>query len=625
MSGPGSRQSPNAFRSTSWCVSVSLGPKTVTLSIGRQSDYPANVLATPRHVDSVVVATLVKERLVTWSAIDWLADLLTKTLGRKIFPEQIRHSGLKDRWAVTTQSIVIFGVTVEELRRVNWSHSPGRAGFFLKDIHWHDGRRRLHTGADEKRNRVFTEAIATVRGANTRMPFTQLRDSIIARVRPQVVKALGRDIRPECFTLKGSGNDYRLQISHVSAAEVDAIKWDPREEVSLQHVRLLRSNTLSKGDHQNNRFELKIVVKGHDSDAVSDYLMPLMERLERRSFCIPNAINFQRLAARQLGHMHGYTLITGDFAAPDGVHAFGTASEAALYRFLTEVSGRENAGAEQMRKDMEPHWLYDFSGMQQKLLRSYRQLNMSVEYKVVERLADVDKYRGDFQEVVRSMSEEVSMWVAAWHSWWWNQVLVRKLPHWIREMDQSAAARVKSQALECVCTEQAKAEHQKLRCECSCDDQRCQTCKRRSRLPSCARCKLDARAQSFNALQKGIPILLDTPQARQYYERLSYCRDALEQLGKADDFVRHQFLRPRGNTPWRKAFIRIDDLNYDVAREQIDNVEQTVVNLQFNLPSGAYATTFLGFLFELEEPNRGAVRNPASPDSDTPDLVDETE
>lgn len=601
------------------------GLKDRYLSNGPESDYPAEVLATPRHADSVVMATLVKERLVTWAAIDWLADLLTKVLGRKVYPEQVRHSGLKDRWAVTTQTILIFGVTVEELNRVNWPYTPGKTGFFLKDIHWHDGRRRVHPTADDKRNRVYTEVVATiVRNADTRM-IALSREAVLERIRGQVGTVLGRMLRPDNVTLKDVCGEQRVHISHVTATEIASVNWPAELGFSLKDARLYKTNALSKGDHRQNRFELKIIVKDKSSAQVSEYLNPLLEKLERYQFCIPNAINWQRLAARQLGHLHGYTLITGDYKAPSGVHDFGSASEAALYRFLHEVSGRENPAAEQMRRDMEPHWLYDFPGMKQALLRSYRQLNMSVEYKVVERLADIDKYRGDFQEVVRSMSEEVSMWIAAWQSWWWNHVLVRKLPHWVREMDEAASARKELQSLECTCSTGVKTEQTALRGACACDDHRCSTCQKRSRLAHCRKCKLESTVKRVNPLQKGIPLLMDTPQAREYYSRLSYCRDALDQLGQADGFVRNQFLKPRGNTPWRKAFIRVEGFRHDVGTEQVDGVEQTVVNLQFELPSGAYATTLLGFMFELEEPNKGAIKA-ANPDADeVVDLVEETE
>ncbi|WP_457831296.1 hypothetical protein, partial [Staphylococcus aureus] len=74
------------------------------------------------------------------------------------------------------------------------------------------------------------------------------------------------------------------------------------------------------------------------------------------------------------------------------------------------------------------------------------------------------------------MHEEVSMWVAAWQSWWWNRVLVRKLPHWTKEMDEVATAREKLVSLECNCSDACKAEEKRLRCECSCDDNRCKTC-----------------------------------------------------------------------------------------------------------------------------------------------------
>jgi tRNA(Glu) U13 pseudouridine synthase TruD len=583
------------------------GFKDRYLTIGQESDYPAAVLETSRHADSVVVATLVKERLVTWAAIDWLADLLTKVLGRKIWPEQIRHSGLKDRWAVTTQTIIIFGVTVEELNRIHWPHTPGKTGFFLKDIHWHDGRRRVHPTADDKRNRVYTETEAVViseRGLK--------RETIIERVRRQLCKGLSRDLRLEDVKFKDGQSGMRVYVSHATASDVGAIEWPAELGVRLKDVRLSKSNALSKGDHRQNRFQLKVVVKNQDVSTVENYLVQPLAKLER-------------LAARQLGHLHGYTLVTGDYKAPHGVHEFGTAAEAALYRFLTEVSGRENPAAEQMRRDMEPFWLYDFDGMKSKLQRSYRQLNMSVEYKIVERLADTDRYRGDFQEVVRSCSEEVSMWVAAWQSWWWNRVLVQKLPHWIREMEEVATARAKMGSLSCTCNADVKTENHKLRCQCSCDHDRCHICQKRNRLNTCQKCKLEGKVRRFNPLQKGIPLLMDSPQSREYYGRLSYCRDGVQQLDCADNFVRNQFLKPRGNTPWRKAFIRIEGLQHSVATELVDGVEQTVVNLQFELPSGAYATTFLGLLFELEEPNKGAKTTGAAPDSDAADLNEETE
>jgi tRNA(Glu) U13 pseudouridine synthase TruD len=121
---------------------------------------------------------------------------------------------------------------------------------------------------------------------------------------------------------------------------------------------------------------------------------------------------------------------------------------------------------------------------------------------------------------------------------------------------------------------------------------------------------------------KGIPVLVDTPQSRTYYGRLNYCREALAQMDKADSFVSRQFLKPRNNnTPWRKAFFRIDKLSYDVTREDVDGEECTVVNLAFDLPSGAYATTFLCCLFDLEEKNKTV----ADPDAYVPGLDEETE
>ncbi len=558
------------------------------LSIGRESDYPTSVLNQSRHADSIVIATLVKEKLVTWAAIDWLAKLLTKALGREIRPEQIRHCGMKDRWAVTAQSVVISGVTVAEMRNLSWPHSPGRAGFFMKDIRWHDARRRVHPVADEKRNRVFTEAMGQVLRSDRGLT----REAILSRAQQRISAALKRDIPTRDLVLRG---DY-LHVARVTASELASVNWDGCD-IRLSNVRISKSNALSKGDHRQNRFELRIVVADKTQGDVAEYLKPRIERLGVFDNCIPNAIGFQRLAARQLGHKHGRTLVTGEYQPPAGVHKFGSASEAALYRFLHETSGRENEGAEKLRRDIEACWLYDFPGMVQRLDRQHRALNMSVEFKIAERLADIERYRGDFEEVVRSMHEEVSMWVAAWQSWWWNQVLAKKLPHWTREAEEAMSARNELPSLQCTCAVE-ESETQPARCH--------------KRWERCRKCKLEEKIRRFNLLEKGIPMLMDSPQSREYYGRLAYCAQGMADLNKADAFVTEQFLRPRGNTPWRKAFMRVDNLEYSVGSEVIDEVDTTVVDITFDLPSGAYATVLLSLLFELQEPNKGAVRNPDS-------------
>lgn len=574
------------------------------LSIGLESDYPEETIKRPRCPDSVVAATLVKRCLVSWAAIDWLADLLSKSLGRKIWPEQIRHSGLKDRWAITAQTIVIFGVTVEELSRINFPVNPGKAGFFLKDIRWVDGCVRIHPSGDKQRNRVFTETQSVIH-----YPASMNRETAMGIVREHLSKSLGKFFKPESFGFKNSKNV--LNIAQTAASELEGVTWPASLGVSLSGARIYRSNCLSKGDHRQNLFQLKILVKDKKPGELNDYLRPLLNKLEKLSYCIPNAINWQRLAARQLGHLHGLTLITGQYAAPKGVHDFGSASEAALYRFLFETSGRENPAAEQMRREMEPCWLYDFAGMRQKLERSYRQLNLSVEYKIVERLADNERYRGDFQAVVRSASEEVSMWVAAWQSWWWNQVLARKLPHWVREMEEIDALRRQVAASE----------------DPSCGNRKQAACSAQDSLvPDNRRvkAKLEDRLKRANPLQRGIPLLMDTRQSREYYGRLPYCADALTQMDQADDFVRGQFLKPRGDTPWRKAFIRVDNLNCQLASEVVDGTEQSVVNLEFTLPSGAYATTLVGLMFKLEEPGK-APRNGSCQDTESGVEVEENE
>jgi tRNA(Glu) U13 pseudouridine synthase TruD len=118
-----------------------LGGQGGYLTTGPDSDMPGlrvdfeSTLMTRLGPVPAVAATLVKCRLNTWAAVGWLAKHLSKALGRTIQEHQIFTSGLKDRWAITAQTVVITGVTMAEMRTVTWwPANPGRAGFFLKDI-----------------------------------------------------------------------------------------------------------------------------------------------------------------------------------------------------------------------------------------------------------------------------------------------------------------------------------------------------------------------------------------------------------------------------------------------------------------------------------------------------------
>ncbi len=439
----------------------------------------------------MVIVTLQKERLTTMSAIDWLCVTLSKLLNREIRCRRISNSGLKDRWAVTAQHIVIEGATVEEISRciqMMPPYAPGRAGLALKDAR------------------------------------------------------------------------------HAYAR-------------------------LYKGDHKTNRF--KIVVRTEmTAEQIEEYLQPRLAKLKRRGMWIPNAFGRQRLGRRQNLHVIGRTLVTNDFKAPAGVHNFGSASEAACYRFLCETTSSEPIAAGAVRKQAEGMWLYNFRDMKSLFEQNYRQLNLAFEFKMADRIADVDRYDGSFERVIDSMWDECSLFVAAWQSWWWNRVLARKMYAWVREMDAACDSRHRKDGIPCTCN---GASHD---CQDEESSTECQACK-------CARCS--QWVPSFNPGKKSIPILMATPQARSYYGHLHYAQDSVRELNKADSDVREMFLVPRNRDgspkeygPWRKAFIRVENME--------SKSEDGVWTTQFDLRAGAYATNFLQLVWFLIDPEANAVK-----------------
>lgn len=88
-----------------------------------------------------------------------------------------------------------------------------------------------------------------------------------------------------------------------------------------------------------------------------------------------------------------------------------------------------------------------------------------------------------------------------------------------------------------------------------------------------------------------IPLLMDEQRAMRFYRR--YAPEAIPE--RIDPRVRKMFMttqHPKDRGPRRPLFVPVEDLSYDC--------EDGAVNMRFRLPKGAYATTFLGILFNLE-------------------------
>lgn len=294
---------------------------------GLQTDVELFITGQSGVRTPAVAATLVKTRLTTWSAVDWLATHLSKFLERPIRVRDIQVSGLKDRWAVTAQTVVITGVTMADMASVTrYPWFPGRAGFFLKDV------------------------------------------------------------RP---------TDRRLK----------------------------------QGSHQTNGFNITVRIDGKTAGEIEDNIRLRIELLASMGWCIPNLFYRQRLGRRQNLHVIGRSLVSGDYQSRPGMNPFISAVEAATYRFLMEPSSEEQPAATELRKQMEPLWLYNFREMEAILRRDYKKLNLNVEYNIVRRLADDGRYGGSCEAIMADveLADKYSLWVGAWQAYYWNQALAHEM------------------------------------------------------------------------------------------------------------------------------------------------------------------------------------------------------
>jgi TruD family tRNA pseudouridine synthase len=91
-----------------------------------ESDWSEDFASSPVK-RGLISMTLVKRQKTTFAAVYEVA----RRLGVK--PENVTYAGLKDRWALTAQRIVVEGITLDEARRHCCPEAIRGAGWFLKD------------------------------------------------------------------------------------------------------------------------------------------------------------------------------------------------------------------------------------------------------------------------------------------------------------------------------------------------------------------------------------------------------------------------------------------------------------------------------------------------------------
>lgn len=318
------------------------------------------------------------------------------------------------------------------------------------------------------------------------------------------------------------------------------------------------SEHLQKGHLKGNRFTIRVLVPGKSKEAIDQYVKERVGYLSERGMVIPNAYGRQRLGRRQnlLGIAH--TFIT-------------KGAEAAIFQFLTETSPNESAFATQIRQKLAAEWaiavrkagesgttvasqVLSFQAMKEVLeqkvngpggqCQAWEKLNMPIEHTIVLKTLQMR----DFNKVMFMMRDDFSLWIGAYQSYWFNQILSKYIAGDIRMNDRSG--------------------------------------------------------------NPSIPLYLNDRDAKRFYQ--TFAPEALpEQIDPAvdcifltlddrkydDAFWRKTFGRERPHArkrrgPWRKLFVHVKDFSH--------STEDGVLNCSFTLRSGSYATTFLGVLFDLE-------------------------
>ncbi len=185
---------------------------------------------------------------------------------------------------------------------------------------------------------------------------------------------------------------------------------------------------MRKGDLSGNKFTLRVLLPGMSAEQIEGYLTPLLQHLQEKGNLFPNAYGKQRLGIRQ------NTLEIGRALIEDG-------PEAAIKLFLTDISPNEGQLATQVRRELLGLWedaeknarekgetvaqqWMEFESMRARLDPIQKKCNMTIEFALVVKILTVG-FNGGFREVMMQMKDEFSLWVGAYQSFYFNQMLSR--------------------------------------------------------------------------------------------------------------------------------------------------------------------------------------------------------
>lgn len=372
---------------------------------------------------------------------------------------------------------------------------------------------------------------------------------------------------------------------------------------------------LGKGHLEGNRFTIKVLVEGAPKDVLQNYMEAAMEkarsmkdttalanvakamRLADGDVLVPNAYGNQRKGARQNLDKIGEILVN-----------FG--AEAAFKEFLLATTSNEGHRARDLRKEMAKEWneaeeviaeqrrralesgdiaeiertaklevikmRMNLQGMLEVLEKpdrfannrpAYEVCNMVYEWKLVKAMF----VHLDYETVLRDpeVKDDVSLWFGAYQGYFFNQLQKKTQTGELHlETMIEETAKVIDPIVDAI--SDPRIDKKKLK---------------------------DSFARNLQLME--VPLFSCEPVAMWFYQR--FMPEAIPT--QIDPLVRELFMGPGGNNkgPWRPPYVVPKGLEWFCDAGE--------VNFRFTLRSGAYATTFLGSLFNLVEAKKENNRN----------------
>lgn len=373
---------------------------------------------------------------------------------------------------------------------------------------------------------------------------------------------------------------------------------------------------LGKGHLEGNRFTIKVVVEGAPKDVLQNYMQAAMEKarsmknttalvnvaqamnLAEGDILVPNAYGNQRKGARQNLDKIGELLVN-----------FG--AEAAFKEFLLATTSNEGHRARDLRREMAKEWneaeesiadqrrlalesgdsaeiertsklevikmRMHLQGMLEVLEKpdrfannrpNYEVCNMVYEWKLVKAMF----VHLDYETVLRDpeVKDDVSLWFGAYQGYFFNQLQAKTITG---DLHLETMLKETDDALDSIVDGMTD--------------------------PRIDKKKLKANIRERNLRMMEVPLFSCEPVAMWFYQR--FMPEAVPT--QIDPLVRELFMCAGGNHkgPWRPPYVVPKGLEW--------NCEDGEVNFRFTLRSGAYATTFLGSLFNLVEAKKDKGQN----------------